>query len=293
MIKKPLVPLIALCFLAANGAAALHLYQPAHEYTDAEVAELNWFELKLLASEPRAVQGHVFDEDWLMYFYLATDWYGPVHGTSEDIAAATTFTPKEERDMARFEEAAAELKPTYDGCWPGADLADLEIRFYRNLSSAPAPKLELPPAFYELGAADGVSVWSRPAVAAADAFAKEPAAGDYYRVYFRPDGGVAAAEAMRESGGKAHAIWKAWFDGEGALRLFIPLYRPDAKSSALAAAAFAGGPADTRPRCLISGDDSRVEMEVRGGPYARLPFTVILYEEQRDGAEAYRKLFGD
>lgn len=293
MIKKLPVPLITLCFLTTNGAAALHLYQPAHEYTDAEIAELNWFELKLLASEPRAIQGHVFDEDWLMYFYLATDWYGPVHGTTEDIAAATTFTPKEERDMARFEEAAAELKPTYDGCWPVADLAGREVKYYRKLSSAKAPKLELPPAFYELGAADGVSAWSRPAVAAADVLEGEPAAGDYYRVYFRPGGGVAAAEAMRESGGKPHPIWKAWFDGKGALRLFIPTYRPDAKLSALAAAAFAGGPEDTRPRCLISGDDSRVEMEVRGGPYAELPFTVILYEERRDGAEAYRKLAGE
>jgi hypothetical protein len=213
MINKLPVPLITLCFLAANGAAALHLYQPAHEYTDAEIAELNRFELTLLAKEPYAIQGHVFDEDWLMDFYLATDWYGPVHGTREDIAAATTFTPKEERDMARFEEEAAELKPTYDGCWPVADLAGREVKYYRKLSSAKAPKLELPPAFYELGAADGISVWSRPAVAAADALAQEPGAGDYYRVYFGPGGGVAAAEAMRASGGKPHAMWKAWFDG--------------------------------------------------------------------------------
>ena len=34
-------------------------------------------------------------------------------------------------------------------------------------------------------------------------------------------------------------------------------------------------------------------MEVRGGPYAQLPFTVILYEERRDGAEGYKKLVGD
>jgi hypothetical protein len=276
----------------ASAAFASHLYQPAREYTDAEIAELNWFELTLLASEPRAVQGHVFDSDFLMNHYLATDWYGPVHGTREHIEAATTFTPKEERDMARFEEAAAKLEPTYDGCWPGADLAGLEVKYYRKLSFAKAPKLELPPAFYELGAGDGVSVWSRPAVADDDALEGEPA-GDYYRVYFRPDGGVAAAEAMGESGGKPHPIWKAWFDGDGALRLFLPVYRRDAKSSKIAIAAFEGSAEDARPRCLISGDDSRVDMAVRGGPYARLPFTVILYEERRDGAEAYRKLVGE
>ncbi|HUU56060.1 MAG TPA: hypothetical protein VMW93_01845, partial [bacterium] len=58
-------------------------------------------------------------------------------------------------------------------------------------------------------------------------------------------------------------------------------------------AAFAGSAADTRARCLISGDASRIDMEVRGGPYARLPFTVILYEEQRDGAARYKELVGD
>ena len=116
--------LLIILFTVAPGFA-LHLYQPAHEYTDAELAELNWFELTLLASEPYARQGFVFDSDFLMNHYLATDWYGPIHGSSEHIAAAMEFTAKEQQDMARFKEAAAKLKGTYDGCWPVEDLGGL------------------------------------------------------------------------------------------------------------------------------------------------------------------------
>jgi hypothetical protein len=274
-------------------ALALHLYQPAHDYADAEVAELNWFELTLLANEPYARQGQVFDSDFLMDHYLATDWYGPVHGTEERIAAAMTFTAKEERDMARFKEAAAKLKATYDGCWPVVSLAGLEVKYYRELSSAKVSKVQLSPEFYDLGAADGISAWSRPAVAADDAVQEEPASGDYYRVYYREGGTIAAVEALGQSHGKAYTMWKAWFDAAGALRLFHPIYRRDGKTSKVAVAAFAGSAEDTRVRCLISGDASRIDMEVRGGPYARLPFTVILYEDRRGGAEGYRKLVGD
>ncbi len=293
MISKYSALSILLCFFVVAPALALHLYQPEHEYTEAEIGELNWFELTLLAKEPYAVQGHVFDANWLMDHYLATDWYGPVHGTKEHIEAATTFTPKEVRDMARFDEAAKRLEPTYDGCWPVADLAGLEVKYYRKVSSAKVPKVQLPPAFHELGAADGISVWSRPAVASGDALEDEPAAGDYYRVYLREGGAIAAVEAMGERGGKRYAIWKAWFDADGALRLFHPIYKRDAKTSKIAAAGFDGSAADTRARCLIYGDESRIDMEVRGGPYAQLPFTVILYEERRDGAEGYKKLVGD
>lgn len=246
-----------------------------------------------MQNEPYARQGYVFDSDFLMDHYLATDWYGPVHGTEEHVAAAMTFTPKEERDMARLEEAAAKLKPTYDGCWPVDDVAGLEVKYYRELSSAKVPKVQLSPEFNELGAADGISVWSRPAVVADDALEEEPAAGDYYRVYFREGGTIAAVAALGQSHGKAYTIWKAWFDAAGALRLFHPIYRRDGKTSKVAIAAFAGSAEDTRVRCLISGDASRIDMEVRGGPYARLPFTVILYEERRGGAEGYKKLVGD
>ena len=284
--------LITLFTVAA--AAALHLYQPAHDYADAEVAELNWFELTLLANEPYARQGQVFDSDWLMNHYLATDWYGPVHGSREHIEAAMTFTAKEERDMARFKGAAAKLKGTYDGCWPVADLAGLEARYYRRVSSAPVPDVRLAPEFHGLGEADGISVWSRPAVAAEDEItASRTDAEPYYRVHFRPGGTIAAAEALAQGHGGEHTVWKAWFDGDGALRLFRPVYRRDGKTSKVAIAAFAGSAADTRARCLISGDASRIDMEVRGGPYAQLPFKVILYEEQRDGAEGYKKLVGD
>jgi len=275
-------------------ALSLHLYQPAHDYADAEVAELNWFELTLLAKEPYAKQGYVFDSNWLMDHYLATDWYGPIHGSSEHVAAAMKFTAKEERDMARFEEAAAELKPTYDGCWPVADVAGLEVKYYRKLSSAKVPKVQLPPEFSELGAADGISVWSRPAVAADDEItASRTDAEPYYRVHFREGGAIAAAEALAQGPGGEYTVWKAWFDADGALRLFHPAYRRDGKTSKVAIAAFAGSADDTRARCFISGDESRIDMEVRGGPYAQLPFTVILYEERRDGAEAYKKLVGD
>ncbi len=280
-------------FMVAAAAAALHLYQPAHDYADAEVAELNWFELTLLANEPYARQGQVFDSDFLMDHYLATDWYGPVRGTEEHIAAAMKFTAKEERDMARFKEAAAKLKPTYDGCWPVGDVAGLEVKYYRKVSSAKVAKVQLSPEFYDLGAADGISVWSRPTVAADDALEEEPAAGDYYRVYSRKDGSIAAVGAVGQSHGKAYAIWKAWFDAAGALRLFHPVSKRGGWTSKVAIASFAGSADDTRARCLISGDVSRIDMEVRGGPYARLPFTVILYEEQRDGGEAYKKLVGD
>jgi hypothetical protein len=280
--------------VAACPAAATHLYQPAHDYTDAEVAELSWFELTLLAKEPYAAQGHVFDSNWLMDHYLATDWYGPVHGTKEHIEAATTLTPKEERDVARFDEAAKKLEPTYDGCWPVADLAGLEVKYYRTLSSAKVPQVQLPPEFGELGAADGVSVWSRPAVAPEDEItASRTDAEPYYRVYVRKDGSVAAAEALAQGHDGEHTVWKAWFDEAGALRLFLPVYERGGWTSKVAAAAFSGGPEDTRPRCLIYGDVSRIDMEVRGGPYAGLPFTVILYEDRRDGAEAYKKLVGD
>jgi hypothetical protein len=280
-----------LWFALTTPAAALHLYQPEREYTAEEVGELNWFELTLLANEPYARQGQVFDSDWLMNHYLATDWYGPAHGTEEHIAAAMTFTAKEQQDMARFKEAAAKLKGTYDGCWPVADLAGLEAKYYRKVSSAEVPKVQLAPEFYELGAGDGVSIWSRPA--AADELASEPAAGDYYRVYFREGGSVAAVAARAESEGKAETIWTARFDAEGALRLFHPVSKRGGWTSKVAIAAFAGGPEDARPRCLIYGDLSRIDMEVRGGPYARLPVTVILYEEQRDGAERYKELVGD
>ncbi|UCH79061.1 MAG: YARHG domain-containing protein, partial [Candidatus Coatesbacteria bacterium] len=69
-----------LTVLTAASSSALHLYQPGHEYTEAEIGELNWFELTLLANEPYARQGYVFDSDFLMNHYLATDWYGPLHG---------------------------------------------------------------------------------------------------------------------------------------------------------------------------------------------------------------------
>jgi len=291
--KATLSVLITLFMVAA--AAALHLYQPAHDYTPAELGELNWFELTLLAKEPYARQGQVFDSDWLMNHYLATDWYGPIHGSSEHIAAAMTFTTKEQEDMARFKGAAAKLKGTYDGCWPVTSLAGLEVKYYRTLSSAKVPKVQLPPEFYDLGAADGVSVWSRPAVAADDEItASRTDAEPYYRVHFRPGGTIAAAEALAQGHGTGeHTVWKAWFDADGALRLFRPVYRRDGKTSKVAIAAFAGSAADTRARCLISGDASRIDMEVRGGPYAQLPFKVILYEEQRDGAEGYKKLVGD
>lgn len=274
---KPTVFFLGFAFLA-SCPSALHLYQPAHDYTAEEIAELNWFELTLLENEPYARQGYVFDSDFLMDHYLATDWYGPVHGTEEHIAAAMKFTAKEERDMARFKEAAAKLKATYDGCWPVASLAGLEVKYYREVSSAKVPKVQLSPEFYDLGAADGISAWSRPAVAADDALEKEPAAGDYYRVFFREGGTIAAVGALGQSHGKPYTIWKAWFDAAGALRLFHPIYRRDGKTSKVAIAAFAGSAEDARVRCLISGDASRIDMEVRGGPYARLPFTVILYE---------------
>ena len=284
---------VVMNLIFSHPAAALHLYQPAHDYTAAELGELSWFELTLLANEPYAREGYVFEMDWLMHHYLDTDWYGPVHGTDEHIIAAMTFTPKEVMDMARFKKAAAKLKPTYDGCWPVASLAGLEVKYYRKVSSAKVPKVQLSPEFYDLGAADGISAWSRPAVAADDALEKEPAAGDYYRVYFREGGAIATVEALGQSHGKAYTMWKGWFDADGALRLFHPIYRRDGKTSKVAVAAFAGSAEDTRARCLISGDMSRIDMEVRGGPYARLPFKVILYEERRDGAEGYRKLVGD
>jgi len=292
MIKK--IILVSCLAAPAAPALALHLYQPAHDYADAELGELNWFELTLLAKEPYAAQGYVFDSDWLMNHYLATDWYGPIHGSSEHIAAAMTFTTKEQEDMARFKGAAAKLKGTYDGCWPVTSLAGLEVKYYRTLSSAKVPKVQLPPEFHELGAADGISVWSRPAVAADDEItASRTDAEPYYRVHFRPGGTIAAVEALAQGHGGEHTVWKAWFDADGALRLFRPVYRRDGKTSKVAIAAFAGSAADTRARCLISGDASRIDMEVRGGPYAQLPFKVILYEEQRDGAEGYKKLVGD
>jgi hypothetical protein len=280
--------------LAACPAAALHLYQPAHDYSDAELAELNWFELTLLAKEPYAAQGQVFDANWLMDHYLATDWYGPIHGSSEHMAAAMTFTDKEERDMTRFEEAAKALKPTYDGCWPVDDLAGMKVKHYRKLSSAQVPKVQLPPEFGELGVANGISVWSRPVVAAEDEVTTSRTDADpYYRVHVRSDGSIAAAEALARGEKGDYVLWEGRFDKAGALRLFHPIYRPDGKTSKVAIAAFAGGPDDTRVRCTISGDTSRVDMEVRGGPYSRLPFTVILYEERRDGAEVYKKLVGE
>jgi hypothetical protein len=285
--------LITVFMVAA--AAALHLYQPVHDYADAEVAELNWFELTLLANEPYARQGQVFDSDFLMNHYLATDWYGPAHGTDEHIAAAMTFTAKEQRDMARFKEAAAKLKATYDGCWPVDGLAGLDVKYYSKLSSAKVPRVQLAPEFHELGEADGVSIWSRPAVAADDEItASRTDAEPYYRAYFREGGSIAAVEALAQGHGTGeYTVWKAWFDAAGALRLFHPVYRRDGKTSKVAIASFAGSADDTRARCLVSGDASRIDMEVRGGPYAQLPFTVILYEEQRDGGEAYKKLVGD
>ena len=233
---------VLITLFMVGPAAALHLYQPAHDYADAELAELNWFELTLLANEPYARQGQVFDSDWLMDHYLATDWYGPVHGTKEHIEAAMTFTAKEEKDMARFKEAAAKLKATYDGCWPVTSLAGLEARYYRKLSSAKVPKVQLPPEFHELGAADGISVWSRPAVAADDEItASRTDAEPYYRVYFRDGGAIAAAEALAQGhGGDEYTLWKAWFDADGALRLFHPVYRRDGKTSKVAIASFAG-----------------------------------------------------
>ena len=288
------VTLSVLITLFMAAAAALHLYQPAHDYADAEVAELNWFELTLLAKEPYAKQGYVFDSNWLMDHYLATDWYGPVHGSSEHVAAAMTFTAKEQQDMARFKGAAKKLEPTYDDCWPVADLADLEVKYYSKVSSAKVAKVQLPPEFHELGAADGISVWSRPAVAADDEItASRTDAEPYYRVHFREDETIAAAEALARGHGGEYTVWKAWFDGDGALRLFHPVSKRGGWTSKVAVASFAGSADDTRVRCLISGDVSRIDMEVRGGPYARLPFTVILYEEQRDGGEAYKKLVGD
>jgi hypothetical protein len=292
MLKLGILPMLVWIVVAAP-ALALHLYQPEHEYTEAEIGELNWFELTLLANEPYARQGYVFDSDFLMNHYLATDWYGPAHGTKEHIEAAMTFSAKEQEDMARFKAAAAKLKPTFDGCWPVASLASLEVKYYRKVSSAKVAKVQLAPEFYDLGAADGVSIWSRPAVASEDALDEEPAAGDYYRVYLRDGGTIAAVEARGESEGKPETLWTAWFDEEGALRLFHAVSKRGGWTSKVAIASFAGSAADTRPRCLIHGDMSRIDMEVRGGPYARLPFTVPLYEEHRDGGERYKELVGD
>jgi hypothetical protein len=276
MLKLGILPMLVWIVVAAP-ALALHLYQPEHEYTEAEIGELNWFELTL----------------FLMNHYLATDWYGPAHGTKEHIEAAMTFSAKEQEDMARFKAAAAKLKPTFDGCWPVASLASLEVKYYRKVSSAKVAKVQLAPEFYDLGAADGVSIWSRPAVASEDALDEEPAAGDYYRVYLRDGGTIAAVEARGESEGKPETLWTAWFDEEGALRLFHAVSKRGGWTSKVAIASFAGSAADTRPRCLIHGDMSRIDMEVRGGPYARLPFTVPLYEEHRDGGERYKELVGD
>jgi len=290
---KPGILTIVFWIIVAAPALALHLYQAEHEYTEAEIGELNWFELTLLANEPYARQGYVFDSDFLMDHYLATDWYGPVHGTQEQIEAAMTFSAKEQEDMARFKAAAAKLQPTFDGCWPVTNLSGLEVKYYRTVSSANVPEVQLAPEFYDLGAGDGVSLWSQPAVAPEEALAEEPAGGDYYRVYFRDGGSLAAVEARAESESDPETIWRAWFDEEGALRLFQPIYKRDAKTSKVAVASFAGSAADVRPRCLLHGDVSRIDMEVRGGPYAQLPFAVLLYEEGRDGAEAYKKLVGD
>ena len=285
---------VLITMLAFAPALAFHLYQAEHDYTDAEIGELNWFELTLLATEPYARQGYVFDSDFLMDHYLATDWYGPLHGTKEHMEAAMTFTAKEEADMARFKEAASKLQPTCDGCWPAEDLASLEVEYYRKVSSAEVPEVQLSPEFYELGAGDGVSIWSRPAVAAADEITgSRTDAEPYYRVYRRKDGSIAAAEALAQGHDGEYTVWRAWFDEEGALRLFHPASKRGGWTSKVAIASFAGGPEDARPRCLIHGDLSRIDMEVRGGPYARLPFAVILYEEQRDGAERYRELVGD
>jgi hypothetical protein len=284
-----------LAALAAVPALSTYLYQPDHEYTDEEVAGLNWFELKLLATEPYARQGQVFDSDWLMaYYLLAVDWYAPIHGSSEHIAAAMEFTAGEEADVARFDEAAAGLEATYDGCWPLEDLSGMEVRHYRAMTSAQHVNLDLPASFYELGEGDGVSIWSSPAFAAEDLITTGRTDADpYYRVHVRPGGTIAAVEALARGYAGDYVLWEARFDQAGALRLFHPVRRHGGCSSRVAIAAFAGGPEDTRPRCLISGGLWGIEMEVRGGPYAELPFRVTLYDREHDGPEVYGKLVGD
>jgi len=328
---KKIICVTLLVFSGFFLSSALPVYQPAHEYTAAELAALSWFELTLLASEPYAIQGFVFDSDWLMDYYLATDWYGPIHGSSEHIAAAMKFTPKEEADMARFHEAAAALGQSYTSCWNVGPSSYPDYGYYRAVSAAAAPPLELPPAFAALGEGDGISIWSQPAVAPADLLPRGPFAelyevpaavtaplsgealaaavaevarvhaehdvtGDVYRVFFRPNGTIAYVQALGLGGGDfalsltPYTVWEAWFDGEGALRLFHPVYKGGGWVSTVAIASFAGDADNTRVRCLIYGNVQKIDMEVRGGPYAEVPFVVNLYAGDDD--EGYTRLVG-
>ncbi len=117
-----------------------------------------------------------------------------------------------------------------------------------------------------------------------------------YRVYNRNDGTISAVEGLMLGAGdsslqlKPNVLWRAWFDKRGAIRLYRPVNEGGGWTSIVFIAGFNGPPDETNLRCLIYGDISSIDMEVVKGPYSELPFTVNLYDVDRDGVDRYTQL---